>query len=90
VPRVLLLSGMLLGLLWLATTWGSQPAPADAALDSPWRRTVQGWESIDRWTMPARSAVPPIHPLTLAAGQGLAAALVLVGSRRWGSRPAGK
>lgn len=48
-----------------------------------WVRTVDGWERTDTWSV---AAVPPgrLHPLVVAAGQGLASLLALAACQREG------
>ncbi len=54
---------------------------SDQAAASRWVRTAQGWERPDRWvTTPAWD--PRVHPLVVAAGQGLASVMALVAFRR--------
>jgi hypothetical protein len=53
-------------------------APAAA---SRWVRTAQGWERRDRWVTTPPSE-PAVHPLVVAAGQGLASVTALVALRR--------
>lgn len=61
-------SGMLL------CQWQSSSAPV--VREARWVRTVDGWERADSW----RTAVaeePRLHPLVVAAGQGLVSVLAL-------------
>jgi hypothetical protein len=46
-----------------------------------WVRTIDGWERPGLWAV-SRVTPPRLHPLVVAAGQGLASALVLVAFRR--------
>jgi hypothetical protein len=46
-----------------------------------WVRTTNGWERTDMWQEPP-AHVPRLHPLVVAAGQGLASVLSLVACRR--------
>lgn len=46
-----------------------------------WVRTAHGWERPDRW-MEAATLPPRLHPLVVAAGQGLISILALVACRR--------
>jgi hypothetical protein len=64
---------------------GAREAERPAA--SAWVRTVDGWERPDRWVS-TKAWEPGIHPLVVAAGQGLASvmALVALGGGRRGER----
>jgi hypothetical protein len=42
-----------------------------------WVRTVDGWERTDSWNSPGLF-VPRLHPLVVAAGQGLVSVMALV------------
>jgi hypothetical protein len=54
---------------------------AEPATASRWVRTADGWERPDRWvTTPVWT--PGVHPLVVAAGQGLASVMALVAFRR--------
>jgi hypothetical protein len=56
---------------------------AEPPAASRWVRTVDGWERPDRWvTTPSWD--PGVHPLVVAAGQGLASVMALVAFRRDG------
>ena len=46
-----------------------------------WVRTVDGWERPEAWTE-APVEPPQLHPLVVAAGQGLASLLALAAFRR--------
>jgi hypothetical protein len=47
------------------------------ASESRWVRTVDGWERPDSWYLEAVRP-PKLHPLVVAAGQGLVSLLGLV------------
>lgn len=47
------------------------------ATASTWVRTVDGWERPDLWVA-TTAWEPGIHPLVVAAGQGLASVMALV------------
>lgn len=46
-----------------------------------WVRTADGWERTEPWYQPTLSE-PRLHPLVVAAGEGLFSALALVAFRR--------
>ena len=52
---------------------------------SPWVRTADGWERTDSWHE-ERLSPPAVHPLVVAAGQGLLSVLALVAWQRDGGR----
>jgi hypothetical protein len=66
------ISCILLGVLWLMCRVEgpirAQIAKPQAA--SRWVRTVDGWERPDSWTL-VTAPGPTLHPLVIAAGQGL-------------------
>ena len=85
VPAVRLIVGISLLLLGFGTlscrvdgVSERQPVVASA---SPWVRTVDGWERADTWGIVPVSR-PPVHPLVVAAAQGLLSALALVAFQR--------
>jgi hypothetical protein len=43
-----------------------------------WVRTIDGWEQPSLWNVSPPATIPQLHPLLVAAGQGLASALALV------------
>jgi hypothetical protein len=47
----------------------------------PWVRTVDGWERLDSWHE-CKVAPPQLHPLVVAAGQGLVSLLGLAACPR--------
>jgi hypothetical protein len=49
----------------------------EQAAASRWVRTAQGWERPDRWVATAVWE-PKVHPIVVAAGQGLASVMALV------------
>ena len=56
--------------------------------DRQWVRTVNGWERMETWNAPDLY-VPRLHPLVVAAGQGLVSVMGLVacaGQGRMGRR----
>jgi hypothetical protein len=46
-----------------------------------WVRTVDGWERVDTWFVETTEP-PQLHPLVVAAGQGLVSLLALVACQR--------
>jgi hypothetical protein len=53
-----------------------------------WVRTIHGWERPELWHAPELH-IPRLHPLVVAAGQGLVSVMALVvcaGHRRAGQR----
>lgn len=81
-------------LLLIAALWGlahvevDSPAAAAVPLDSPWRRTRDGWERSDAWgngrLSPDQAGDPAIgfdasrpHPLLVALLEAMASILVL-------------
>lgn len=72
VPRVAIISGVVLNLLLLT---------AIVAADDDWRRTAQGWECASGWESPVAAVLEvspePMHPLHLAAIQVVASTLAL-------------
>ncbi len=81
----LLLSG--LGILSCQVQDSVGDVPAMTPI-TQWVRTVDGWERTDRWHAPDLH-VPRLHPLVVAAGQGLVSVVGLVvwaGDRRVGRR----
>lgn len=46
-----------------------------------WVRTADGWERTEPWYQPALSE-PRLHPLVVAAGEGLLSTLALIAFRR--------
>jgi hypothetical protein len=46
-----------------------------------WVRTVDGWERTETWNA-SEVHEPRLHPLVVAAGQGLISVMVLVACRR--------
>ena len=57
-------------------------------LAGQWVRTVDGWERTELWNVPELH-VPRLHPLVVAAGQGLVSVMALVvcaGDGRVGQR----
>ena len=68
---------------------GSAKPPFDklrteqAAEEVRWVRTVDGWERPEVWALEAVGR-PALHPLVVAAGQGLLSVLGLVVFRREG------
>jgi hypothetical protein len=46
-----------------------------------WVRTVDGWERVDSWYV-SEVRPPRLHPLVVAAGQGLVSLLGLVACQR--------
>jgi hypothetical protein len=57
---------------------------AEPRVAAKWVRTVDGWERADSWYLEAVGR-PTLHPLVVAAGQGLASVLALVafGREEW-------
>ena len=57
-------------------------SPAGRSGHSPgWVRTVDGWERVDTWHLHS-AGPPPLHPLVVAAGQGLVSLLGLAACGR--------
>ena len=54
---------------------------ASPPLARQWVRTTNGWERFDSWHA-EKAHAPRLHPLVLAAGQGLVSVLGLVVFRR--------
>lgn len=81
LPIVRLILGitlLLLGLGSLSCQVESSIGEARAAAEGPqWVRTVSGWERSDLWDVP-EPFVPRLHPLVVAAGQGLVSVMGLV------------
>lgn len=50
---------------------------SDRPAASTWVRTVDGWERPDLWVS-TTAWEPGLHPLVVAAGQGLASVMALV------------
>jgi hypothetical protein len=57
---------------------GDGPAVLPA---TQWVRTVDGWERPALWNAPGPHS-PRLHPLVVAAGQGLVSVMALVACRR--------
>ncbi len=77
---ILGISLLLMGALRLSCDWDVR---ADGAQGSrgQWVRTVEGWERTDAWF--AQQAEPvKLHPLVVAAGQGLLSVLALAALQR--------
>lgn len=77
------ISCLLLGVAMLSCRLEGPTAPREIAKPPAveWVRTVDGWERPDTWTfsgMAPAAGPPPLHPLVVAAAQGLASALALV------------
>lgn len=69
---------LVLGIGLLLCQWeGLAARPLAAAQDARWVRTVDGWERPNTWHV---GVVPPpgLHPLVVAAGQGLVSVFALV------------
>jgi hypothetical protein len=69
---------ILLGFGWLAS---EVPLAADAptpAVETPWRRTVDGWEKTANWTVDSRPRRPAIHPSLVASMELLLVLAALV------------
>lgn len=86
------LAAVLLAMLFLAG-WAACTVPepfdrtaATPAAESPWRRTVDGWERVDSWHPPSHAGPPIPHPATIALWQVLAAATIGVASVPSGSK----
>jgi len=85
VRLILGITLMLLGLGMLLSqvegTANSEPVSSASALQ--WVRTANGWEKSTSWTAVTKPA-PRLHPLVVAAGQGLVSVLGLAAFRRDG------
>jgi hypothetical protein len=60
---------------------GTQESALPRSTTPAWVRTVDGWERPSAWLATAPN-VPRLHPVVVAAGQGLASVLALVAFRR--------
>jgi hypothetical protein len=87
LKRVAGLFLLLVAAIWLASQIDPQPIPVDARaiIESPWRRTVNGWERSDQWLVwrhpsrrPASEPTNFPHPVTLALLEMLGATLFLL------------
>ena len=76
-PAVRLIVGILLLLFGAGTLSCRLDGVAAEPRVSPWVRTVDGWERADSW-QPDPPPPPSIHPLVVAAAQGLVSVLALV------------
>jgi hypothetical protein len=75
------LSLLLLGLGIFACGLEGAGRPSGVRPVGQWVRTTAGWERTDRWRLAPRKQ-PQLHPLVVAAGQGLASVLALAAFRR--------
>jgi hypothetical protein len=81
LPIVRLILGitlLLLGIGSLSCQIDNPVGGAPVVARGQWVRTVDGWERTDLWRAP-NPFVPQLHPLVVAAGQGLLSVLALVG-----------
>jgi hypothetical protein len=73
---------LLAGLGILLCRVDTDAAPQAAERNGPtWVRTVDGWERVDSWYVDGVSP-PRLHPLVVAAGQGLVSLLGLAAAKR--------
>jgi len=79
---------LILGITLLLLGVGMLSCRVETASYSPpvtqarqWVRTAVGWERAGAWNV-ASVSVPRLHPLVVAAGQGLVSVLGLVAFRR--------
>jgi hypothetical protein len=81
LPNVRLILGITLLLLGLGSlSCQVQDSVGDGPVSTPtgqWVRTVDGWERTELWNAPGLY-VPRLHPLVVAAGEGLVSVLALV------------
>lgn len=69
---------LVLGCGMLLCQWeGLAARPPASAQDARWVRTVDGWERSDAWHSTVISP-PRLHPLVVAAGEGLLSVFALV------------
>jgi hypothetical protein len=84
-PRLTPIVRLILGITLLLLGLGSlscqiESSIGEAATATParqWVRTVSGWERADLWNA-SEVFVPRLHPLVVAAGQGLVSVMGLV------------
>lgn len=69
------------GALQLSCDWDVPVVSAQATQRGQWVRTVDGWERTDGWYVPANSPIK-LHPLVVAAGQGMLSVLALAAFQR--------
>ncbi|HEV3416315.1 MAG TPA: hypothetical protein VG056_05865 [Pirellulales bacterium] len=90
MKRVAGLFLLLVAAIWLVAQIAPQPIPvgARAIVESPWRRTVNGWERSDQWVVQSHTSRRPAsvptdfpHPVTLALFELLGATLFLLASQ---------
>jgi hypothetical protein len=84
LPIVRLILGitlMLLGVGMLSCRVEGTAGDRSPVPTAQWVRTVNGWERTDMWREPT-AHLPRLHPLVVAAGQGLGSVLALVACRR--------
>ena len=80
LPIVRLILGitlLLLGIGSLSCQIDNPVGGAPVVSQQQWVRTVDGWERADLWGAPT-PFVPQLHPMVVAAGQGLVSLFALV------------
>jgi hypothetical protein len=67
--------------LLLCRVDGTDDGPESQALAEHWVRTVNGWERTESWNFPV-TQLPRLHPLVVAAAQGLISVWAMVAFQR--------
>jgi hypothetical protein len=69
------------GMLSCRVEGTAEGRPSSTPAARQWVRTANGWERFDSWHV-EKTHAPRLHPLVLAAGQGLVSVLGLAVFRR--------
>ena len=69
---------ILMGLCWLASEVPLRGTPSVEGLESPWRRTVDGWERKSWWNKQPAVPQPAFHPALVGGLQILLVVSALV------------
>lgn len=72
---------LLLGAAQLSCNWDVPVVSAQATQRGQWVRTVDGWERTEAWFVPGIRPIK-LHPLVVAAGQGMLSVLALAAFQR--------
>jgi len=66
VRRIGWLSLLLLALGWFVSEMPLPDLQSGETLDTPWRRTCDGWEHSTWWSQAAATRQPALHPIVVA------------------------
>ena len=75
---ILALVIFLVGLGWIAVEYEPPLSGEPAVVESPWRRTANGWERVERWGQTSAPTPPALHPLLVAVFQTALSVAALV------------